>query len=100
MHYLFTYGTLQNISIQKQVFGRTLAGIQDILNGYQISSEKIMGRYLVIEKTNKKESKTEGIVYELHKSELIKVDLYEGKAYKRIKVGLKSGKSAWVYVKA
>lgn len=100
MHYLFTYGTLQDLSIQKQVFGRTLAGIQDVLYGYRISLEKIMGRYLVIEKATNKESKIEGIVYELQDSELLKVDLYEGEAYKKIKVVLKSGKSAWVYVKA
>ena len=100
MHYLFTYGTLQDLSIQKQVFGRTLVGIQDVLNGYYISLEKIMGRYLVIEKAINKESKIEGIVYELQDNEFLKVDLYEGEAYKKIKVVLKSGKSAWVYVKA
>ena len=59
-----------------------------------------MGRYLVIEKAINKESKIEGIVYELQDNEFLKVDLYEGEAYKKIKVGLKSGKSAWVYVKA
>ena len=100
MHYLFTYGTLQDLSIQKQVFGRTLVGIHDVLNGYDISLEKIMGRYLVIEKAINKESKIEGIVYELQDNELLKVDLYEGEAYKKTKVVLKSGKSAWVYIKA
>ncbi|MBT2159963.1 gamma-glutamylcyclotransferase [Zobellia sp. KMM 6746] len=77
-----------------------MVGIQDVLNGYYISLEKIMGRYLVIEKAINKESKIEGIVYELQDNEFLKVDLYEGEAYKKIKVVLKSGKSAWVYVKA
>lgn len=59
-----------------------------------------MGKYLVIEKATNKESKIEGIVFELQDSELLKVDLYEGEAYKIIKVILKSGKSAWVYIRA
>ncbi|MDO6817782.1 gamma-glutamylcyclotransferase family protein [Zobellia sp. 1_MG-2023] len=100
MQHLFTYGTLKDLNVQEQVFGHTLKGEQDVLEAFRISPDKIMGRYLVAEKTNSREDQIEGIVYELKQSELTMADLYEGEAYKKIEVGLKSGKIAWVYVKA
>ncbi|MBT9187318.1 gamma-glutamylcyclotransferase family protein [Zobellia russellii] len=100
MPYLFTYGTLQDPYIQQRVFGRSLKGGPDVLNGFRISPEKIMGRYLVAEETKGAEDRIEGVVYELEQNELTKADQYEGAAYKKKKVGLKSGKTAWVYIRA
>ena len=100
MPHLFTYGTLQDPYIQQQVFGRSLEGSPDVLNGFRISPEKIMGRYLVAKETNSTEDRIEGVVYELEQNELTKADQYEGAAYKKKKVGLKSGKTAWVYIRA
>ncbi|WP_276169032.1 gamma-glutamylcyclotransferase family protein [Zobellia alginiliquefaciens] len=100
MHYLFTYGTLQDRSIQLQVFERLLNGFTDGLMGFRISEEKIFGRYPVIEPTENKNQQVNGTVYELIDEELAKADQYEGSAYKKIKVDLISGVSAWVYVKA
>ena len=58
-----------------------------------------MESYLVIEVTNTRENAINGMVYELEQYELQKADLYEGTAYKRIQVSVKSGSSAWVYIK-
>ncbi|MUH35007.1 gamma-glutamylcyclotransferase [Zobellia amurskyensis] len=100
MQYLFTYGTLQNHEIQNHVFGRRLHGSRDILEAFRFSSEKIMGRYLVVEETKNTSDQIEGVVYELQQNELAMADQYEGEAYKKIEVSLKSGKIAWVYTKA
>lgn len=100
MHYLFTYGTLQDRSIQLQVFERLLNGSKDVLSGFRISEEKIFGRYPVIEPAENKKEQVNGTVYELIDEELAKADQYEGSAYKKIKVDLISGVTAWVYIKA
>ena len=41
-----------------------------------------------------------GTLFLITAAELAAADAYEVSAYKRIEVVLKSGKSAWVYVKA
>ncbi|MBU2948629.1 gamma-glutamylcyclotransferase [Zobellia uliginosa] len=81
-------------------YGGHLRGREAILVGYQISPKKVMESYLVIEVTNTRENAINGMVYKLEQYELQKADLYEGTAYKRIQVSLKSGSSAWVYIKA
>jgi gamma-glutamylcyclotransferase (GGCT)/AIG2-like uncharacterized protein YtfP len=41
-----------------------------------------------------------GKVYKITESELIAADAYEVSDYKRVGVRLRSGKQAWVYIKA
>ena len=41
-----------------------------------------------------------GTLFMITETELAAADAYEVSAYKRIQVVLKSGRSAWVYVKA
>ena len=95
---LFSYGTLQELDIQLQLFGRELSGDPDSLNGYRLSDKKIMGKYKVIHETGAPEDRLDGVCYTLTFQELLNTDTYEGKAYKRILVTLASGKKAWVYV--
>jgi gamma-glutamylcyclotransferase (GGCT)/AIG2-like uncharacterized protein YtfP len=95
---LFAYGTLRETDVQQYVFGRILDGIADSLQGYVLSQRKMYGRYLVLEPGNLHEDEMEGVAYALSTSELLKADIYEGPAYKRIRLQLKSGCLAWVYV--
>lgn len=95
---LFVYGTLKNSKVQKSVFGRTARGIPDILERYKKSEIKIgKKKYLAI--IFDRDNFVEGLVISVTSIELRLIDKYETDAYKRFKVILKSGKSAWVYVK-
>lgn len=95
---LFSYGTLQDEAVQEYVFRRSLKGQADTLPGYVISEKKMYGRYLVLHPGGNPEDEVQGMVYELADGELLKADVYEGPAYTRVPVSLKSGRQAWVYV--
>ena len=98
-HKLFIYGTLQDSDIQKKIFGRIIEGIEDSLVGYKRSKIIIEGdSYPVVVPSVIGE--VEGKVIELTSEKLELVDKYETNAYKREQVILKSGISAWVYIKA
>lgn len=97
--YLFAYGTLSSPTIQMEVLGRTTELFPDSLNGYRKSEIIIEDKHyplIVPDSTHQ----VEGFLFEVTKDELKLIDAYETDAYKRQKVNLKSGKSAWVYVKA
>lgn len=96
--YLFTYGTLQEENIQLTVFSRTLSGFNDTLLGYKLSDEKVVGVYPVMQSSDEPTDFVNGRVYMCSNNEILEVDKYEGPAYKRIKVGLNSGISAWAYI--
>ncbi len=98
--YLFAYGTLRELAVQEYVFQRKLHGEPDFLPCFVISSKKIYENFLVLEFTDNTRDKVAGIVYTLDKQELLKADVYEGPAYKRIKATLQSGREAWVYVES
>lgn len=95
---LFVYGTLKDSEVQKEVIGRTVKAIPDILEGYKKSKVKINGNTYPILVPDSNNS-IEGLVISLAPKELKLIDEYETKAYKRKKVILKSGKRAWVYQK-
>lgn len=108
MHeYLFSYGTLQKQSVQFELFGRALDGTKDILTGYKILSIEIKDETFLA-KGEEKFQKTlvpsketdfiEGTVFELSREELLQADRYEPVNYHRIKVMLKSGAEAWIYI--
>lgn len=94
---LFVYGTLKNPAIQKAVFGRTDKGDSDLLEGYKKSGFKVGSLTFPVIVTDPS-SFVFGMVISVTTEELALIDRYETDAYKRIKVILKSGKSAWVYV--
>lgn len=106
---LFSYGTLQSESVQLKTFGRTLEGHPDILTGYKLSLLKIEDEAVVafsgmthhqnIVYTGNQSDAISGIVFIINETELKQADKYEDAAdYKRIRVELKSGKTAWVFV--
>ncbi|NNE75784.1 MAG: gamma-glutamylcyclotransferase [Pricia sp.] len=98
--YLFTYGTLQNEDVQMELFQRKLYGSKDKLVGYQLSEEKIAGRYPVVFRTGNRKDILEGVAYKLTPEELRVADWYEGELYARVQTTLASGKEDWVYIEA
>jgi gamma-glutamylcyclotransferase (GGCT)/AIG2-like uncharacterized protein YtfP len=103
---LFSYGTLQKDKVQLELFGRLLNGTKDILRDYKIASIEIKDESFLAKGEDKfqltlipsKDDLIEGTVFELSAEELNLADKYEPDNYKRIKVTLQSGKSAWIYV--
>ena len=94
---LFVYGTLKNSDIQRNIFGRTVNGQKDSLFGYRESMTMVGGEAfpLIIPDVS---GRVEGLVLELTADDLDLADKYETDAYRRIKIFLNSGITAWVYV--
>ena len=107
---LFSYGTLQLESVQVATFGRTLVGEADALTRFAASPLEIddpeviaisgkavhtMGHF-----TGNEDDVLEGMRLEVTREELIAADGYEVPAVKRVKLTLRSGVAAWVYVDA
>ena len=106
---LFSYGTLQSASVQLKTFGRTLEGYPDVLSGYKLTLVKIedeavivlsgMTHHRNIVYTGSPSDAISGVVFMIKETELIQADEYEKVSdYKRIRIELKSGKAAWVFV--
>jgi len=111
IHYfekLFSYGTLQQETVQLATFGRTLQGTPDILIDYHLSNLEIKdpvviatsGKTIhpVLMYTGKKTDEITGTVFDITADELQSADRYEVADYKRVSATLRSGKIAWVYV--
>jgi len=106
--YLFSYGTLQKQTVQKELFGRSLQGWPDVLNGYKAISIEIKDEAFLAKgeqktqqiavATNNESDSIKGTVFKLTEEELLNADKYEPEGYGRIKVKLSSGKEAWLYV--
>lgn len=111
MPLVFSYGTLQQESVQLSTFGRLLQGQRDELPGFELSSVRIedpevvaatgMTHYANVTFNGRNDSQVSGTVFEITETELAAADRYEEPAaYRRISVILASGKQAWVYVEA
>lgn len=110
MQLLFSYGTLQQHSVQLANFGRKLVGYKDSLPLYKIDQLRITDpRVLkesgkefhpILQFTGKSSDEVSGTVFELTESEISAADDYEVDDYQRVKATLKSGRSCWVYAAA
>ena len=109
MPYLFSYGTLQQESVQIASFGRTLKGKPDALPGWRREMIEIIDcevfclsgeRFHPILVPGNTQDEISGMVFEISDDELKRADAYEVEDYKRITARLKSGVEAFVYVKA
>jgi len=104
--HLFSYGTLQDESVQLATFGRKVLGEPDVLKRYREGRVPVRtgalttGTYhLNAEFTGHDSDSVTGTVFQVTLDELEQADSYEATAnYKRIRVELESGKQAWVYV--
>ncbi len=111
MPLLFSYGTLQQESVQVATFGRLLAGQKDELPGFEPSLVPIRDPHIVGETgrthhanvtfNGRPDSRVSGTVFEVTDDELAAADRYERTAdYARIAATLASGRKAWLYVDA
>lgn len=106
---LFSYGTLQQESVQLANFHRKLRGHADVLSGWRLSTVEITDPEVLAESglaihkilvPGKPSDEIDGVVFEVTPAELEAADSYETDAYKRVKLKLGSGTEAWVYVAA
>jgi hypothetical protein len=110
MPLLFSYGTLQQGSVQMSTFGRLLEGRADALVGYaqsmiEVGSADVVAKsgkahHPIAAFTGNSDDRISGLVFEITDAELESADAYEVEAYKRVLAPLASGRSAWVYVDA
>ena len=93
---LFVYGTLRDPEVQRKIIGRELVGEPDTLEDYttvQIALED--GVYPILVKTPRENVR--GLVLKVLPTDFSALDEYEGDAYQRVRIQLKSGQEAWVY---
>lgn len=105
---LFSYGTLQTESVQLATFGRKLHGSPDALIGYRLRMIQIMDQAFVmtsgaeyhrnLEFTDNASDVVEGTVFAVTEQELKQADAYEPDGYERVRVKLRSGTDAWIFV--
>jgi gamma-glutamylcyclotransferase (GGCT)/AIG2-like uncharacterized protein YtfP len=106
--HLFSYGTLQTESIQLSTFGRKLSGSPDALVRYRLRMIQITDQDFVaisgaeyhrsLEFTGSTSDFVEGTVFSITQQELEQADAYEPAGYERVRVHLRSGTQAWVYI--
>jgi hypothetical protein len=108
MPLLFSYGTLQQDSVQLATFGRRLVGQRDALPGFvpslvEIDNPEVVAAtgqtvYSNATFTGKPDDHLSGTAFEVTDAELEAADRYEAPAaYARVTVTLASGRQAWVY---
>lgn len=107
---LFSYGTLQQLSVQMALFGRHLEGQPDSLLGYretmiEMTDPDVIAKsdtafHPIVIFTGDPADRIKGSVFLISESELIAADEYEVSNYSRVQVRLQSGVDAWVYVAA
>lgn len=106
--HLFTYGTLQLEDVQLATFGRKLECQPDALPFYKLVMIKIMEEAFVVKSgtadhrnlqfTGNSSDVVEGMVLKLTKHEIEQADAYEPEGYERVRVQLRSGANAWVFI--
>jgi hypothetical protein len=104
---LFSYGTLQDSAVQRELFGRTLTGRPDELVGFEQGIIEIedpefaaaSGKALhaIVRYTGQEAHRVRGTALELSDAELASADAYEPAGYVRVATTLASGRPAWVY---
>lgn len=102
---LFSYGTLQLPYVQLATFGRLLEGRPDAVVGYALHELMITDPHVIATSgasvhpvLRPGDASVEGTVFEITPDELAAADEYEVDDYQRVRVPLRSGGSAWVYV--
>jgi hypothetical protein len=107
---LFSYGTLQQPTVQLATFGRLLDGHVDELVGFEQGLFTVedpvfvanggTAQHQMVRPNGRSDSRVAGIVFEVSDAELEQSDAYEPAGYTRISTVLASGKVARVYAGA
>ena len=105
---LFSYGTLRQRDVQLTTFGRELDGRADAIVGYELHYVTITDphviatsgsdRHPILKPTDRPGAHVDGMVFAISEVELAAADEYEVDDYARVRVPLRSGADAWVYV--
>lgn len=107
---LFSYGTLQQANVQQASFGRLLEGSPDAMPGYRSALVEITDAdvlrtsgerfHPIVKYSGEATDEVAGHAYFVSAQELAAADRYEVADYARVEARLKSGRMAWVYVRA
>jgi len=98
MPLLFSYGTLQQETVQLSTIGRRLNGQSDELVGYEQSS---VAHHANVTFNGNDDSRVSGTAFEVTEAELATIDEYEAAFfYERVVARLASGRQARVYLHA
>ena len=107
---LFSYGTLLHAGVQMTTFGRYLEGSPDALPGYRRSMVEITDplviaasgadHHPIVSASDNLADEVQGAAFLITEAELMAADAYEVSDYRRVAVRLKSGREAWVYIRA
>ena len=108
--WLFSYGTLQDVAVQRANFGRELAGEPDAMQGYaqswvEITDPAVLAtsgktHHPIVSHSGNSQDQVTGTVFHITAQELLAADAYEVDDYQRVAVTLASGRVAWVYIEA
>ena len=106
--WIFSYGTLRQPEVQRELFGRALAAEQDALTGFRIGMVAISNPEVVrmsgsaehpgLIATGEPSDRVAGLALEVTADELAAADAYEAADYVRAPVTLESGRAAFVYL--
>ncbi len=104
---LFSYGTLRLPEVQRATFGMEVPGEPDEVVGHRLVDVTIDDAEVValsgsaihpaLVPDPSPEAAVIGTVFAVTDEQLARADEYEVEAYHRIKVRLRSGRSAWVF---
>ncbi len=103
---LFSYGALRRPAVQLAWFGRLLTGADDALPGHMASPSGVAAPNAgedpgpVVSPSSDPRDEVAGVVFEVSGQDLSKADKYEPAGCIRKYLRLKSGISAWVYLKS
>jgi gamma-glutamylcyclotransferase (GGCT)/AIG2-like uncharacterized protein YtfP len=107
VHRVFSYGTLRQSTVQRQLYGREVPTTSDALPGYRIDWLRITDPAVIatsgsdrhpILRRGADSDLVAGACLELDDAELAATDAYEVDDYARHEVRLASGLTAWVYL--
>ncbi|UYY59594.1 gamma-glutamylcyclotransferase family protein [Sphingomonas sp. S2-65] len=106
-HWLFSYGTLRQTEVQRELFGRVLESEADVLPGFrsemlQITDPDVLAlsglaQHPVLRRGSPSDL-VSGAALRVTDEDLARADTYEVADYARIAVTLGSGRRAFVYV--
>lgn len=100
MKKVFIYGTLCDKNLRKEITGREVpVSFTGKLTGFELSSVFDDGHsYPIIIQNENSDQIINGDVIEVNDEELLLLDQYEGRLYRRVMVCLKNGLQAWSYI--